>query len=268
MTKSELLPLLAEIGLRPSKKLGQNFLIDENLARYIAEAPGLESGASVLEVGPGTGALTSQLLGQGLVVHAIEYDCRLAEFLRGRFADCPGFFLTEGDVCRVRLPELVPPVWCIANLPYSVSGPAIGRFLDQVRPFSGMQFLLQKEMAERLAAEAGTKTYGALSVRVQAEYDVKLLRTVPGTVFWPPPAVSSAIVQLRLRAELPLKTRSHLRKLVQAGFGQRRKQLARLLGPQIPNIQRRFEENGIPAAARAEDLTPDQWIGLAEARCC
>jgi len=266
VTKSELIPLLNAIDVRPSKRLGQNFLIDPNLTRWIAQAPQISAVTPVLEVGPGTGALTHELLEAGHRVTAIEFDRRLAEFLRERFEHNPAFELIEGDICRVNLAAAIPKdCWCIANLPYSVSGPAIARFLEFSERLLGMQFLLQREMAERLCAPSGNKSYGTLSVRTQIAYDVKLLRKVSPSVFWPPPAVDSAIVQLRRKVDVPSRHElASLKALLSPGFSQRRKRLLPLLRATLPDAEEAFKALEIPRDSRAEHLSIGQWHSLAQ----
>lgn len=154
-----------------------------------------QPGETVLEVGPGFGALTRKLLASGADVYAVEFDHRIAEYLRTHL-EANNFHLTEADACRVNYLELLPqgrPFRAIANLPYSISTIFIARMLDLPEPPEAMFFMLQREMGERLAAPVGTKDYGALSVRTQLRYEVKLEKIVPPEVFFPPPEVDSAI---------------------------------------------------------------------------
>lgn len=255
MTQTEIRAALDSRGLRPLKQLGQNFLHDQNLTRWLAEraVEGLEPGAIVLEIGPGLGALTSVILEKKLKLIALEKDRGLCVFLRERFAAeiaRGDFELREGDALDL-LPQLgVAPAVICGNLPYYISTPLLMECLRLPGSPMRLFFLMQKEVGLRLVSHCGNKTYGALSVLVQADYDVKLARTLPGSVFYPPPEVESVAVQLTRRAQ-PLiapSERDSFAKVVQRGFSQRRKKLSNLL----PTSD----------ARRAEHLTPAEWVEL------
>ena len=201
MNKQQLLAALESIGMRPGRGLGQNFLLDGNLLDAIVRLGKPQKGEIILEVGPGFGALTRRLLKTGAQVYAVEFDHRIAGYLRKNLPQ-ENFHLTEADACRVNYQELLPPgepFRAIANLPYSISTIFIARMLDLPDPPREMFFMLQREMGERLAAAPGTKEYGALSVRTQLRYTVKIEKLVPPEVFFPPPEVESAVVSFRSR---------------------------------------------------------------------
>ena len=234
MNKRELTAALESIGMRPGRGLGQNFLLDGNLLDYIVRLSAPRPGEIVLEIGPGFGALTSKLLAAGSEVYAVEFDHRIAEYLR-KHVTSPNFHLTEADACRVNYRELLPanrPFRAIANLPYSISTIFIARMLELPEEPEAMFFMLQREMGERLSAEPGTKNYGALSVRTQLLYEVKLEKIVPPEVFFPPPEVESAIVSFRRhdRFRNDVELCRKLPGLVKNVFAQRRKQLGKVLG--------------------------------------
>jgi 16S rRNA (adenine1518-N6/adenine1519-N6)-dimethyltransferase len=251
MTLSEIRAVLAARGLRPLKQLGQNFLHDQNLAAWLADRvlDGSPANAEVVEIGPGLGALTGTLLDQGARVVALEKDRGLCAALRERFAPelaAGRLDLRHGDALKL-LPALEPAVLC-GNLPYYISTPLLmeGLRLDAGR----MLFVMQKEVGQRLASGAGGKIYGALTVLVQVAYEVELLRTLPGSVFFPPPEVASVAVRLRRKDE-PLVTapeRAAFAAFVQRGFSQRRKKLSNLLP--------------VDDERRAEHLTPPEWVAL------
>ncbi len=247
MNKDDLLNRLAALGMRPGRGLGQNFLLDGNLLDFIVRSAGIAPGEVVLEVGPGFGALSEKLLAAGAELYAVEFDRRVCEYLRKHRTE-PHFHLTEGDGCRVDYDALLPadrPFRAIANLPYAVSSVLIARFLEFTRPPRQMIFMLQKEMGERLAAAPGRGSYGALSVRVQQLYEVKILRMVPPEVFYPAPAVDSALVKFDLRSTIPApEVRRKLEKVVKLAFSNRRKQLGKVL-------KQHYEENAIRAALAA-----------------
>lgn len=250
MTLTEIKLHLAERGLRPLKQFGQNFLHDQNLCRWLVEQIGeVPDGARLLEIGPGLGAITEVIIESGKSLVAVEKDRGLAAFLRERFATQSLFELQEGDALDL-LPELGAkeafPIVC-GNLPYNVSSPLIMTLLDLPHPPRLMIFTLQRELAQRLAGKPGSKDYGALTVLVQAEYTVEILRKLPATVFYPEPEVESAVVRLQLRPEplIPPQQRVAFRAMVKKGFSQRRKKLSNLIGGTDPR--------------RAEELTVEDW---------
>jgi 16S rRNA (adenine1518-N6/adenine1519-N6)-dimethyltransferase len=255
MTLTEIRAALDTRGLRPLKQLGQNFLHDQNLARWLAGTAleGLEPGACVVEIGPGLGALTQFLLESDVRLIALEKDRGLCVFLRERFReqiDSGQLDLREGDALDL-LPALgVSPVAVCGNLPYYISTPLLMECIRLHGAPARLFFLMQKEVGLRLVSHCGNKTYGALSVLVQAGYEVKLVRNLPGSVFYPPPEVESVAVQLTPRTQ-PLvapEERESFADVVQRGFSQRRKKLSNLL----PTSDGR----------RAEHLTPNEWVQL------
>jgi 16S rRNA (adenine1518-N6/adenine1519-N6)-dimethyltransferase len=255
MTLTEIRAALASRGLRPLKQLGQNFLHDQNLARWLADhaIAGLGPGAHAVEIGPGLGALTAVLLEKNLRLIALEKDRGLCLFLRDHFAPeiaRGALDLREGDALEL-LPRLgaAPAVIC-GNLPYYISTPLLLECLRLPGSPARLFFLVQKEVGQRLASLPGSKIYGALSVLVQTACDVALVRTLPGSVFHPPPEVESVAVQLTPRAQ-PLinpSDRARFAAVVQRGFSQRRKKLSNLL----PTDD----------ARRAEQLSPAEWVEL------
>ena len=269
MNRKELVSALAELGMRPGRGLGQNFLIDGNLLDAIARINAPAPGEAILEVGPGFGALTERLLAAGAQVTAVEFDRRLAEYLRRHLA-CENLRLIEADACKVDYAELFPDggFRAIANLPYSISSVFIARMLELENPPERMFFMLQREMGERLAALPGTKAYGALSVRVQFDYAVRIERIVPPEVFYPPPEVESALVEFRRHREFALNgaRRSRLRGLVNSAFAQRRKQLGKVLGGVYGREQAAaaLRDAGIAPEIRPDKLTCADYLRLAK----
>ncbi len=228
MKLSEIRATLKEIGVSPAKALGQNFLHDQNLARWIVDQAQITPEDYVVEIGPGLGALTRFLLEKGAHVLAIEKDARLAKFLRSRFGD-ERLEIVNTDALKFD-PRVLFAHRCvklIGNLPYNISSPLLLKFLEYPSPISLCLLTLQKEMAMRLSASPCTHDYGALTLRVQLHHRVKYLRSVPATVFLPRPDVDSAVVRLEPRdpIELPEHDDELLLKLIRIGFSQRRKQL-------------------------------------------
>lgn len=269
MKKAELTALLTRIGLQPSRRLGQNFLLDDNLLEAMVRMADPRPGERVLEVGPGAGMLTARLLQCGCRLISVEYDRRLAEWIRTSYGDNPAFTLIEADACRVDYEALLggEPFRCIANLPYSCSSVFLARISQLREPPTELFVLLQKEMADRLAAQPGTKEYGSLTARLALLYRTEILRVVNPRVFFPSPEVHSAYVCLRRRDHLPpFALRRQADTLIAAAFAQRRKVAARLMEAVAPRekITAAYASLGLAPDVRAEMLTPNQFLRLAE----
>jgi len=258
---------LTQAGFRPSRRLGQNFLLDENLLRAIVRDAGVVPGARVIEVGPGLGFLTRHLLAAGARVTAVEIDPRLAERTETTFAGNPEFDLVRGDVLAgkhalapevlARIPESGP--WhLVANLPYAVSGPVLAIAAALPNPPRTMTVLVQLELAERVVAREGSDDWGPLSIRLQIAYDARIVRRVPPDLFWPRPQVDSALLRLDLRPDpLPEPERIRLSKLVDRLFQRRRQRLARVLGEILGSGAAGRDwavRAGLTGDERAEDL--------------
>jgi 16S rRNA (adenine1518-N6/adenine1519-N6)-dimethyltransferase len=265
MKLSQIDATLREIRVTPVKTLGQNFLHDRNLARWIVEKAGITSDDYVVEIGPGLGALTEFALATGARILAVEKDARLANFLRERFSDAR-LEVRHMDALDFDVRTLFAQrrVKCIGNLPYYVASQLVVKFTDSPSPISLWLFMLQKEMAKRLSAQPGTKEYGALTLSVQARYRVEYLRTVATTVFLPRPEVDSALVRLlpRTPEELPPFDHEMFFDVVARGFSQRRKQLQKLLRAEVPDWDEAAKEIRFNSRARAEELSLRQWIAL------
>jgi 16S rRNA (adenine1518-N6/adenine1519-N6)-dimethyltransferase len=267
MKLSEIDATLREIRVSPVKTLGQNFLHDRNLARWIVEKANLSADDYVVEIGPGLGALTEFILESGARVLAIEKDQRLVEFLRKRFAGAR-LEIVHGDALEFDLRPLFaePRVKLLGNLPYYISSQLLLKFTNYPSPILLWLLMLQKEMARRISAAPGTSDYGALSLVVQLQHRVEFLRTVPASVFLPEPDVDSAFVRItpRLADELPSHDPETFFRLVRLGFSQRRKQLRNLLREEIPDWADAAGGIGFDARTRAEQLSLEQWIALAD----
>jgi 16S rRNA (adenine1518-N6/adenine1519-N6)-dimethyltransferase len=266
MKLSEIRATLKEIGVSPVKTLGQNFLHDQNLARWIVDQAQITPEDYVVEIGPGLGALTGFLLEKGGHVLAIEKDARLASFLRSRFGD-KRLEIVNTDALKFD-PRVLFAHRCvklIGNLPYNISSRLLLKFLEYPSPISLYLFMLQKEMATRLSASPCTHDYGALTLRAQLHHRVKHLRSVSSTVFLPRPDVDSAVVRLEPRdpIELPDHNDELLLKVIRIGFSQRRKQLRKLLREYAGDWDTLANCLNIDPNARAEELSLLQWIALA-----
>jgi 16S rRNA (adenine1518-N6/adenine1519-N6)-dimethyltransferase len=261
---------LRQFGVRPNRELGQNFLIDDNILRVIGAAADLGPADVVLEVGGGLGVLSEYLAPRVRFLHVVEVDRSLEEPLRDALRPFPGTALHVADAVRFDLRALDPaPGKVVANLPYGVAATVLLKSILELPQARLWVAMVQREVAERLAAAPGTKAYGATSVLAQLSCEVRTLRKVPRTVFHPVPNVDSAITLLRRTG--PAASRS-LTALVHAGFAHRRKALARslALAPGAPDDIRdaaraALEGLGQPADARAERLSPEHWSTLASA---
>ena len=266
MKLSEIRATLKDIGVSPSRGLGQNFLHDQNLARWIVGQAQITPQDYVVEIGPGLGALTRFILEKGAHVLAIEKDARLANFLGARFAH-EQIEILNVDALRFDPRALFAHhrVKLIGNLPYNISSPLLLRFLESPNPICLSLFTLQKEMAMRLSASPRTHDYGALTLGVQLHNSVKYHRSVPATVFFPQPDVDSAVVLLVPRdpLELPEHDNELLLRLIRIGFSQRRKQLKKLLRECADDWDLIARSLDVNANARAEELSLLQWIALA-----
>jgi 16S rRNA (adenine1518-N6/adenine1519-N6)-dimethyltransferase len=266
MKLSDIRATLQEIHVSPVKTLGQNFLHDQNLARWIVDQAQVTSDDYVVEIGPGLGALTKLLLEKGARVLAIEKDSRLANFLRERVGHERLEIL---NIDALKFDERVlfayRRVKLLGNLPYNISSALLLKFLAYPTPISLWLFTLQKEMAMRLSAKPSTHDYGALTLRIQLRHHVKYLRNVSATVFFPRPEVDSAVVRILPRdpRELPPHDEELLLELIRLGFSQRRKQLRKLLRERVADWDSLSRQVNIDPKARAEELSLLQWIALA-----
>ena len=259
---------LRQFGIRPNRELGQNFLIDDNILRLIGDAAELANVDVVLEVGGGLGVLSEYLAPRVGHLHVVEIDRTLEEPLRDALDPFANVDLHLADAVRLDLGSLDPaPGKVVANLPYGVAATVLLKSIAELPEATLWVAMLQREVADRLAAPPGGRSYGATSVLAQLSCDVRFLRKVPRTVFHPVPNVDSALVLLRRTAPAPP---AELVALVHAGFAHRRKALAGslALAPGAPEDIRAatrgaLERMGRPADARAERLAPADWLRLA-----
>ena len=263
---------LRDFSIAPSRALGQNFLADPNTARRIVQAAGVEPGMRVLEIGPGIGSLTLALVEAGATVTAVELDRHVIPVLES-VLDGAGVresvTVAHGDALDLDFGALLDdgPWALVANLPYNVATPVLLRVLDDVPAVERALVMVQREVAERLAAGPGTKAYGYPSVRVAYYGTARLAGVVPPTVFIPQPQVDSALVAITRHAT-PTVTADPARlfALAKAGFGQRRKMLRRALRSELGDATDAvLERAGVAPNARAEQLGLEEWAAIAEA---
>jgi len=245
--------------VRARKRFGQHFLVDEQVLDAIVRSVAPRSSDRMLEIGPGRGALTQLLCGELDELHAVELDRDLIDSLERRFANLR---LTEGDILAVDFAEtLKTGAWrLVGNLPYNLSSPLLLKLADYPGQIRDMHFMLQKEMAERMAASPGSKAWGRLSVMLQLNWQVESLFDVEPQAFNPPPKVMSQVVRLTPLAQpIAVQSKDELRRVVAAAFGQRRK----TLNNSLRAYEFDFPAFGLDGSQRAEQLSVAQFVALA-----
>ncbi len=271
--------LLQRHGLRLSKGLGQNFLINPSVCPRMAAACGAEGCAGVLEVGPGVGVLTRELSSTAKKVVSVELDHRLLPVLEETLSDCTNVEIVQGDILKLDLHRLIEeklsggPVCVCANLPYYITSPVIMALLEGGLPLTAVTVMVQKEAAARLCAPPGVRECGAVSVSVHYRSRPQVLFQVGRGSFMPPPNVDSSVIRFDMLPEPPVRVRNEdiLFKVARGAFAQRRKTAANSLSGalRLPKglIEGRLAEAGIPINARAEQLTLAQFGTLSDALC-
>jgi len=271
--------IIRKYGFSFKKSLGQNFLIDQNILRKIVGAAELDRSQGALEIGPGIGALTQHLAETAGKVVAVEIDQRLLPILAEVLGSYDNVQVVHGDVLKLDLAELLRErfaglsgVSVVANLPYYVTTPILMKLLEEKLPLRNIVVMIQKEVAERMAAKPGGKDYGSLSVAVQYYCEPELVCTVPHTVFIPQPNVDSAVIRLAVREEPPVAVRDErlFFRVVQASFAQRRKTIANNLTAFAGKERREalgplLAACGIDPVRRGETLTLEEFARLSDA---
>ncbi|SES40685.1 16S rRNA (adenine(1518)-N(6)/adenine(1519)-N(6))-dimethyltransferase RsmA [Salipaludibacillus aurantiacus] len=270
--------ILEKYGFSFKKSLGQNFLIDPNILNNIVKAADLTGESGVIEIGPGIGALTEQSAKTAERVLAFEIDQRLIPILKETLAPYPHVKIVNEDVLKADLHKEIgqffskgQDVAVVANLPYYVTTPILMKLLEEKLPVRVIVVMLQKEVAERIAAEPGSKSYGSLSIAAQYYAEAETVFTVPKTVFVPQPNVDSAILRLTRRTKPPVDVsdETFFFKLVQAAFVQRRKTLLNNLSKFFKDeldkhtVQSALESLDIDPKRRAESLSIKEFASLA-----
>lgn len=265
---------LRETRFKPSKRLGQNFLIHERVIDSILGLLDVAADDEVVEIGPGLGFLTRRLLERAKKVWAVEIDNALVQRMRDSdFAASPKLELIHGDVLEVDLPRLLPKkrIKLAGNLPYSIATPVLFRIFDWRESFSSLVLMVQKEVADRIAAKPATKDYGTLSVWCQVHGRVAAKVAVSPEAFFPRPEVRSTVFRFEFFAEplIPVAEIPFLHALVRAAFGQRRKMLANALASSLKlrrgEIEVFLRDQNVDPARRGETLGAEDFIKLARA---
>ena len=274
--RREIQALLERHGFHFSKAMGQNFLIESWVPRDIADSCGADEGTGVLEIGPGIGPLTQQLARRAGKVVSVELDARLYPVLRETMRGADNFTLIEGDAMKLDFAQVVQehfsglrPILC-ANLPYNITTPVLTKCVES-RCFDSLTVLIQKEVAQRICAEAGTAEYGAFTVLMQYYTAPQMLFTVPASCFLPAPKVTSAVIHCPVRKTPPVEvvSESALWRTVKAGFALRRKTLVNSLqtGYQLPKerLAEIVTDCGLSPTVRGERLTLEDFAHLTNA---
>jgi 16S rRNA (adenine1518-N6/adenine1519-N6)-dimethyltransferase len=259
---------LGELDFRPSRRRGQNFLVDERVAARIVAAADVTR-RRVVEIGPGLGALSERLAPAAAALALVELDAELAERLRRRFADSPAVSVVTADALAVDFDAALGaerPWRVVANLPYSVGSQILLRLIEERGRFDKLVLMLQREVAERIVAEPGGGDYGPLAIAVALRGRARtLFRVAPGS-FKPRPKVESTVLEVDLTVEPRVRPRDEktFRTLVRASFSQRRKMLRRALEGRVDAAT--FEAAGIDSTRRAETLSLEEFARLADAK--
>ena len=261
--------ILNRFKLRADKKLGQNFLIDENVVRQLVEAAELSKADTVLEVGPGIGTLTQGLAESKAKVVAVELDTRLLPVLATTLEGYDNVRVVHGDILKVNIMGEVgaPEFKVCANLPYYNTTPIIFALLEKRLPMERLVAMVQKEVAERMAAQPGGKEYGALSVAIQYYTEPEIAFIVPPTSFIPAPAVDSAVIVCKRREKPPVEVCDEglFFRVVKAAFSLRRKMLSNSLknmGIKSEQVAQWLELAGVDGKRRAETLSLEDFAKL------
>jgi len=269
LTPTEIRELASKLDLKPTKKLGQNFVTDQNTVEKIVRTSKVSKDSIVLEVGPGLGSLTLALLATGAKVFAVEIDQRLAELLPIT-AKAKGFSgdqleVINKDALEITNSDVKNPNILVANLPYNVSVPVIIHILETFPSIENYLVMVQSEVADRLASSPGSRTYGSPSVKLQWYGEVSKAGSVSRSVFWPVPNVDSDLVQITRKKDVDQSIRKELFAVVDAAFSQRRKMLRSALSSMCAGSEKAseiLESAQIDPQLRGEALNVDDYVRL------
>lgn len=273
--------ILEKYGFSFKKSLGQNFLIDTNVLNRIVDFAEMSSETAAIEIGPGIGALTEQLAKRAKKVIAFEIDQRLLPILAETLEPYDNVKIIHSDVLKANVRQIVEEefepnqdIMVVANLPYYVTTPILFKLLEEQLPIRGIVVMLQKEVADRIAAAPGTKDYGSLSIALQYYTEAETVMIVPRTVFVPQPNVDSAVIRLTKREEpaVTVQDEAFFFEVVRASFAQRRKTLMNNLVNNLQGIpkdkdllEQMLQEAGIDPKRRGETLTIEEFGRLSDA---
>lgn len=270
--------ILGKYGFAFKKSLGQNFLVDVNILKNIIEQAGIDKQTGAIEIGPGIGALTEQLALHADQVVAFEIDQRLVPILEDTLSDYDNVKIINEDILKADIEKAVSEqfrsgqqVHVVANLPYYITTPILMKLLMDRLPIDSITVMIQKEVADRMAAQPNTKSYGSLSIAVQYYTEAQVVMNVPKTVFMPQPNVDSSVLHLKMRPQPPvlLDDEDFFFDVVKATFGQRRKTLMNNLARHFKGkmnkeeLQKHLDQIGIDPKRRGESLSMQEFADLA-----
>ncbi len=269
--REETIAILNKYGLRANKKLGQNFLINESIIYDIVKKANVTKEDVVIEIGPGLGSLTKELINNAKKVIAIELDPNMIDILKSRFGIFDNFEVIYGDVLKIDLEELIKgydSVKVVANLPYYITTPIIMKLLEDKLKIKSITVMVQKEVGERICATHKDKEYGAITVSVQYYSEPQIIIDVPKENFLPAPEVDSCVIRLDMREKPPvfIKDEKLFFRLVKGAFTQRRKTINNSLtcsGKSKEEIMAALNKLGIDSKLRAENLSIQQYADIA-----
>ena len=269
--REETIAILNKYGLRANKKLGQNFLINESIIYDIVKKANVTKEDVVIEIGPGLGSLTKELINNAKKVIAIELDPNMIDILKSRFGIFDNFEVIYGDVLKIDLEELIKgydSVKVVANLPYYITTPIIMKLLEDKLKIKSITVMVQKEVGERICATHKDKEYGAITVSVQYYSEPQIIIDVPKENFLPAPEVDSCVIRLDMRDKplVSLKDEKLFFRLVKGAFTQRRKTINNSLtcsGKSKEEIMAALNKLGIDSKLRAENLSIQQYADIA-----
>lgn len=267
--------ILDRYGFKFSKSLGQNFLIDGNIVRKIVSDAGIGKDDYVLEIGPGIGTLTEELALNAKKVVAVEIDERLLPILDDTLSDYDNVEIVHSDILKIDINRLIDeklnggPIKVVANLPYYVTTPIIAKLIEEELNIDSIIVMIQREVADRIAASPDTKQYGSLTVFVNYYSNPEMLITVPKTVFMPRPKVDSAVVKLNIKESFQDVDKKLFFKIVRTAFNQRRKTIVNSLSSNELGIDKKqvkeiLDKCNIPPTARAENLKIEDFIKISK----
>lgn len=268
--------LIDKYDFRFSKSLGQNFLIDGNIVRKIVQGANIRKEDYVLEIGPGIGTLTEELALHAKKVVSVELDEKLLELLDETLESYDNVEIIHGDILKIDVKKIIDeklnggPIKIVANLPYYVTTPIIGMLLENSFNIDSITVMIQKEVADRMLALHGSKTYGSLSVFIRFYSNPQIIVKVPKTVFMPQPKIDSTVIKLDIKKDLPDVDRDQLFKVVKAAFSKRRKTLLNALSSygfenlDKDTIKNALEEIQISPEIRAENLSIEEFINISK----
>lgn len=268
--------IVERYGFKFSKSLGQNFLIDGNVVRSIARSGNIGKDDYVLEIGPGIGTLTEELSLNAKKVLAVEIDKTLLPILDETLGRYENIEILYGDILDLDINKIIEdklnggPIKVVANLPYYVTTPIIGKLIESGGNIESISVMIQKEVADRMVAKPGSKTYGALSVFVDFYSEPKISLKVPKTVFIPQPKIDSSVITLKVKKDLPDIDVEKFFKLVKAGFSKRRKTILNALSTydgysvDKEDVRIALEKAGIKESERAENLSKEDFMRICE----